>query len=63
MLADQVGPGKTIQLALAAKLMLLQGSGNVLVVVPKPLLQQWRDELWDMLALPSAIWTGKVWED
>lgn len=63
MLADQVGLGKTIQLALAAKLMLLSGDGNVLAVVPKALMQQWRDELWDMLALPSAIWTGKAWED
>jgi superfamily II DNA or RNA helicase len=63
VLADQVGLGKTIQLALAAKLMLLWGSGNVLVVVPKPLMEQWRDELWDLLHLPSAIWTGKHWVD
>ncbi|MCA9863456.1 MAG: helicase SNF2, partial [Thermomicrobiales bacterium] len=39
VLADQVGLGKTIQLALAAKLMLLWGQGNVLVVVPKPLME------------------------
>lgn len=63
VLADQVGLGKTVQLALAAKLMLLQGDGNVLAIVPKPLLHQWQDELWDMLRLPSAIWTGKGWED
>ncbi|MCC6313317.1 MAG: DEAD/DEAH box helicase family protein [Thermomicrobiales bacterium] len=63
LLADQVGLGKTIQLALAAKLMLLWGEGNVLAVVPKPLMQQWRDELWDFLRLPSAIWTGRHWED
>lgn len=63
VLADQVGLGKTLQLALAAKLMLLEGSGNVLAVVPKSLMEQWRDELWDFLQLPSAIWTGQHWVD
>lgn len=63
VLADQVGLGKTLQVALAAKLMLLQDDGNVLVVVPKPLMQQWRDELWDLLQLPSATWHGGYWED
>lgn len=63
VLADQVGLGKTIQLALAAKLMMLWGGGNVLALVPKPLLHQWQDELWTLLQLPTAIWTGKAWED
>ncbi len=63
VLADQVGLGKTLQLALAAKLMLLWGGGNVLALVPKPLLHQWQDELWDLLQLPSAIWTSKGWKD
>jgi hypothetical protein len=63
VLADQVGLGKTIQLGLAAKLAVLWGGGNVLVLAPKPLLSQWQDELWDLLALPSAVWTGRGWED
>ena len=63
ILADQVGLGKTVQLALAAKLMCLWGGGNVLIVVPKPLLRQWQDEIWQLLHLPSAIWTGKAWMD
>ena len=48
MLADQVGLGKTIQLAMAALLMALEDpqGGPILVLAPKPLLQQWRDELW-----------------
>ena len=58
VLADQVGLGKTVQLALAAKLMALWGGGSVLALVPKPLLLQWQDELWNLLRLPSAIWTG-----
>jgi len=63
VLADQVGLGKTVQLALAAKLMALWGGGRVLVVAPKTLLSQWRDELWHLLELPSAVWTGRGWED
>lgn len=63
VLADQVGLGKTVQLALAAKLMALWGGGNVLALAPKPLLVQWRDELWNLLRLPSAIWTGAGWVD
>ena len=63
VLADQVGLGKTVQLALAAKLMALWGGGRVLVVAPKTLLSQWQDELWTLLALPSAVWIGRGWED
>lgn len=63
VLAEQVGLGKTVQLALAAKLMTLWGGGNVLALVPKPLLGQWRDELWNLLRLPSAVWQGNGWED
>ena len=63
LLADQVGLGKTIQLALAAKLMILWSGGNVLVVAPKPLLGQWQDEIWNLLHLPSAVWTGRAWID
>lgn len=63
LLADQVGLGKTVQLALAAKLMTLWGGGAVLVVAPKTLLGQWQDELWSLLQLPSAVWTGRSWVD
>lgn len=62
VLADQVGLGKTAQLALAAELMALYGKKPVLVVVPKTLMEQWQDELWNMLGIPSAIWK-KVWID
>ena len=56
VLADQVGLGKTLQLAMAAQLMALIGDRPVLVLAPKPLLQQWQDELDTLLGLPSAIW-------
>jgi hypothetical protein len=63
VLADQVGLGKTIQVALAAKLMSLWGGGTVLILVPKALTQQWQDELWRLLQLPSALWNGRAWTD
>ena len=34
-----------------------------MVLAPKPLLQQWQDELMELLDLPSARWTGKAWVD
>jgi hypothetical protein len=63
VLADQVGLGKTIQLALSAMLMALHGQRPVLIIVPKPLTLQWQNELIDLLAMPSAVWTGKEWVD
>lgn len=63
ILADQVGLGKTVQLALSAMLMVLQGDKPALVIVPKPLILQWQDELRDLLGVPSAIWTGGQWID
>ncbi len=65
VLADQVGLGKTVQLAMAAMLMALDDpdGGPILVLAPKPLLQQWQDELMELLELPSARWTGQAWVD
>jgi hypothetical protein len=62
VLADQVGLGKTVQLAMAALLMALEDpdGGPILVLAPKPLLQQWQDELMELLNLPSARWNGRV---
>ncbi|MEH7076211.1 phospholipase D-like domain-containing anti-phage protein [Neobacillus drentensis] len=63
ILADQVGLGKTIQLAMSAQLMALYGDKPVLVIVPKTLLWQWQDELNTLLNIPSAVWNGKEWVD
>ena len=63
MLADQVGLGKTVQLALAAQLMALYGDKPVLIIVPKTLLAQWQEEIFSLLHLPSAIWLGSGWQD
>jgi hypothetical protein len=65
VLADQVGLGKTIQLAMAALLMALDDADGlpILVLAPKPLLQQWQDEMMELLQLPSARWNGHAWVD
>lgn len=63
VLADQVGLGKTVQLAMAAMLMALKGDKPVLVIAPKTLIYQWQDELMKLLQLPSAVWDGKAWID
>ncbi|ARK10380.1 phospholipase D-like domain-containing anti-phage protein [Fibrella sp. ES10-3-2-2] len=63
VLADQVGLGKTIQLALAAYLMALYGDKPVLVLAPKTLIWQWQDEIRTLLDMPSAVWNGRQWID
>ncbi|MFD1040345.1 phospholipase D-like domain-containing anti-phage protein [Virgibacillus byunsanensis] len=63
ILADMVGLGKTVQLALAGQLMALYGDKPVLVIAPKTLLWQWQDEINNLLDMPSAVWTGKEWVD
>jgi hypothetical protein len=63
VLADQVGLGKTVQLAMAGQLMALVGEKPVLVLAPKTLIWQWQDELLELLDMPSAVWTGKQWVD
>ncbi|WP_416666330.1 phospholipase D-like domain-containing protein [Egbenema bharatensis] len=63
VLADMVGLGKTMQLALSAMLMALYGDQPVLILVPKPLLWQWQEEMLNLLEMPSAVWNGKQWID
>ena len=63
VLADQVGLGKTLQLAMAAQRMALLGDKPVLVLAPRPLLWQWQDELLNLLDMPSSVWDGRQWVD
>jgi len=63
VLADQVGLGKTLQLAMSAQLMALTGDRPVLVLAPRPLVWQWQDELANLLDMPTAVWDGKQWVD
>ena len=63
VLADQVGLGKTVQLGLAAKLMALVGTKPILILTPRPLMEQWQNEMWSLLAFPTARWNGRQWID
>jgi hypothetical protein len=63
LLADMVGLGKTLQLAMAGMLMALYGTKPVLILAPKTLLWQWQDEMRQLLDMPSAVWTGTQWVD
>lgn len=63
VLADEVGLGKTVQLALSAQLMALCGDKPILIIAPKTLLWQWQDEMSYLLDMPSAVWNGREWVD
>ncbi|RMH11776.1 MAG: helicase SNF2 [Gammaproteobacteria bacterium] len=63
ILADQVGLGKTLQLAMTALLIALTCEKPILVIAPKTLLWQWQGELRDLLNMPSAVWNGRQWVD
>jgi len=63
VLADQVGLGKTVQLAMAAQLIALTGEKPILVICPKTLIWQWQAEMLDLLDMPSAVWDGRRWVD
>jgi hypothetical protein len=63
VLADQVGLGKTLQLAMSALLIALTGERPILVICPKTLTWQWQGELRDLIEFPSAVWNGKQWVD
>lgn len=63
ILADQVGLGKTLQLAMAAQMMALHGEFPVLVIAPRTLLEQWQQEFLTLLGAPSAYWNGLCWVD
>ena len=53
ILADEVGLGKTIEAGLVLAQRLAEGMQRALIIVPKPLLGQWQDELFSLFAIPS----------
>ena len=63
VLADEVGLGKTLQIAMAAQLMALVGERPILILAPKSLVRQWQSEMDGLLGLPSAVWDGRQWVD
>lgn len=61
LLCDGVGLGKTLQLGAIAKLIGTLEAQPILIMAPKPLLEQWQEELLQKLAIPSARWEGGGW--
>ena len=71
LLADEVGLGKTLSLAVAALALCLLNEKEkrrrkpVIIFAPATLCEQWQTELLDKLGIPTARWqtTKKVWLD
>ena len=53
ILADEVGLGKTIEAGLIIAQMMAEGAARILIVVPKPLLGQWQDELYTLFGISA----------
>ncbi|MEY4544280.1 MAG: polymerase-associated protein RapA [Pseudomonadota bacterium] len=53
ILADEVGLGKTIEAGLVIAQLLAEGARRILLIAPKPLLGQWRQELAQLFDLDA----------
>ncbi|MBL4844455.1 MAG: hypothetical protein JKY65_02920 [Planctomycetes bacterium] len=53
ILADEVGLGKTIEAGLVLAQLLAEGTQRVLLILPKTLMGQWRDELYTLFGLET----------
>ena len=53
ILADEVGLGKTIEAGLVVAQVMAEGTERILIVVPKPLLGQWQDELYTLFGISA----------
>jgi adenine-specific DNA-methyltransferase len=53
ILADEVGLGKTIEAGLVIRQLLAEGATRILLIAPKPLLGQWRQELFTLFDIEA----------
>src|SRR6476469_6046279 len=53
ILADEVGLGKTIEAGLVIAQLLAEGAKRILLITPKPLLGQWRQELFQLFSVDA----------
>lgn len=53
ILADEVGLGKTIEAGLVISQLLAEGANRILVVTPKALLGQWKQELYTLFGIDA----------
>ena len=51
ILADEVGLGKTIEAGLVIAQLLAEGASRILLIVPRPLMGQWQDELYTLFGI------------
>lgn len=58
ILADEVGLGKTIEAGLVIAQMLAEGARRILLITPKPLLGQWREELYGLFGIEALEGAG-----
>ena len=54
ILADEVGLGKTIEAGLVIAQLIAEGARRVLLITPKPLLGQWRQELYQLFNIDAV---------
>jgi superfamily II DNA or RNA helicase len=60
ILADEVGLGKTIEAGLVMAQLKAEGARRVLLIAPKPLLGQWRQELFQLFNLDAVEAEARV---
>ena len=54
ILADEVGLGKTIEAGLVIAQLLTEDATRILIVVPRPLLGQWQNELYELFGINAV---------
>ena len=60
ILADEVGLGKTIEAGLVIAQLLSEGTKRILLILPKSLIGQWRDELYTLFRIETRIGTKEI---
>jgi hypothetical protein len=59
ILADEVGLGKTIEAGLVLAQLRAEGKRRLLIIVPKPLLGQWQNELFTLFGIEVRIGSAR----
>jgi hypothetical protein len=59
ILADEVGLGKTIEAGLVLAQLRAEGKRRLLIVVPKPLIGQWQNELFTLFGIEGRIGSAR----
>src|ERR1043165_9503209 len=64
ILADEVGLGKTIEAGLVMGQPRVEGARRILLLTPKALLGQWREELFNLFGVSAIeVGGGTAWEE